>query len=233
MGISMSFLAHLDLIHENDRKKFSIPQNNYTFRTYIPIKFHSQTGTVSFLIQKAALSKLLIIDGAQRVYLSDNDIINTILCMDDVDVRWFLDQLVQLYQGKGSSFEFTIEGRNYTYQGIENYPSAKNISLFSDTVIQIQDLVLILNFIFAKDYCWEHMPIPVNASKKVKSRKDFSKRTLCKYISLLDYYAWKSSRSLAFLQSIGYPTENEALTAVPKEEKMFQNTDLFDISLYL
>lgn len=229
----MYFLTHIDSIYQQDRTKYNIPKSNRTFRSYIPIVFSSQTGTVSFLIQKATLSKLLIIDGTQRVYLSDNDIIHTILGMDDTDIRWFLDQFVELYQEKGSSFEFTIEGKNYSYRGIENYPSAKNISLFSDTLIQIQDLVLILNFIFSKDYCWEHMPIPANPSKKVKSRKDFSKRTLCKYISLLDYYAWKSPRSLEFLQSIGYPTTNETLTSVPKEEKMFQNTELFDISLYL
>lgn len=229
----MYFLTQIDSIYQQDRAKYNIPESNRTFRSYIPIVFPSQTGTVSFLIQKATLSKLLIIDGSQRVYLSDNNIINTILGMDNMDKRWFFEQFIRLYQGKGPSFEFSIDGKNYSYQGIENYHSVKNISLFSDTLIQIQDLVLVLNFIFAKDYCWEHMPIPENTSKKPKSRKDFSKRTLCKYISLLDYYAWKTPRSMTFLQTIGYPIENESLVAVPKEEKMFQHTEAFDISLYL
>lgn len=138
----MSFLSYIDLIHKENRKKYDIPKYNRTFRTYIPISFPAQTGAVSFLIQKSALSKLLIVDGAQRVYLSDNDIISTILSMDDTDIRWFANQFIKLYQEKGIPFEFIIEGKNYTYQGIENYSSTKKISLFSDTSIQIQDLVL-------------------------------------------------------------------------------------------
>lgn len=229
----MSFLSHIDLIHQNNRVKYNIPETNRTFRSYIPITFPAQSSSVCFLIQKATLSKLLILDGAQRVYLSDNNIISTIMHMEESDIRWFVDQLIRLYQAKGTPFEFIIDGQQYSFQGIENYHSSKVITLFSDTHIQVQDLVLVMNFVFAKDYCWEHMPIPENTSKKAKSRKDFSKRTLCKYISLIDYYTWKSPRSLDFLQAIGYPTDNESLVEVPKEEKMFKNTELFDISLYL
>lgn len=229
----MSFLSHIDLIHQNNRAEYNIPETNRAFRSYIPIAFPAQSSSVSFLIQKAILSKLLILDGAQRVYLSDNNIISTILHMEESDIRWFVDQLIRLYQAKGTPFEFIIDGQQYSFQGIENYHSSKAITLFSDTHIQVQDLVLVMNFVFAKDYCWEHMPISENTSKKAKSRKDFSKRTLCKYISLIDYYTWKSPRSLDFLKAIGYPTDNKSLVEVPKEEKMFESTELFDISLYL
>ena len=150
----MWFLSHIDSIYQEEREKYAIPSNNFTFRTYIPIEFTASNGSVSFLIQKAVLSKLLIVDGAQRVYLSDNDIMNTILKMENSDIEWFLNQFIKLYNAPSSQFEFLIKDKKYFYPGIENYPSTASINLFSDTTIQIQDLVLVLNFIFAKDYCW-------------------------------------------------------------------------------
>ena len=104
--------------------------------------------------------------------------------------------------------------------GIDYYPDLYEITLFSDTVIDINDLVFVLNFIFSKDKQWE-----VDASIE-----NFGKSTIVKYIVLIDYYSNKSKKSESFLREIGYPI-NKPISFNKKD--FFSDVSNFDISKYL
>ena len=68
----------------------------------------------------------------------------------------------------------------------------------------------------------------------MKELQDFSKRTLCKYITLIDYYANANTRSKKFLKDIGYPIDENTQHPIDTSytKKMFNHTEMFDISRY-
>ncbi len=230
----MEFLEQVDILHRNYMDANRITSNKRDFRSYHLISFDAESMPNRFLIQKnMTKTKLLLIDGAQRVYLSDSQIIETILSLDLEDIQWFITQLVSLYKGHGSTFWFTIGGKSYVFSGMMPYAGRKEILLPSDTKVDIGDFCIVVNFVYAKDYAWERMPLSNRSKKRGYNNTNFSKRTLSKYIALLDYYGLKTERSTAFLNAIGYPLSKEYPGQVENEKSMFENTELFDISLYV
>ena len=180
--------------------------------------------TKEFIIRKQEKSKLLIVSGKQRVHLSDYQILSTILQLDKSLIDWFIQAFIDLYNNKSKTFKFKVDGEEFKGVGIDYYYSVpKEILLFSDTKIDINDFIFVLNFIFSKDYQWE----------QDKPQKDYSKRTIIKYITLLDYYSNMSERSKDFLEKIGYPLENTEFIDVPNTKSMFSQIKLFDISKFL
>lgn len=218
----MNFLEEIDRIYNKERKDNDIPQNNKNFSCFIPIEEVNYNSSCKFLIKRQEKAKLLFIVGKQRVYLSDIQIIKTILGMEKYDINWFLYQFVLLYNGDYNEIQFIISGKKYEGFGLTNYIGKKELVLFSDSEIDMNDFVFLLNFVFSKDKFWGEM----------NELEDFRKKTLCKYISLIDYYSNGSKHSECFLQSIGYPYEKYLVDNMDTK-KLFDRVEEFDISLYL
>ena len=219
----MSFLKKIDTIHNDSQSNFYAEELSETFSSFISVEPVGITLTKQFVVKKQDKSKILIVSEKQRVHLSDYQILSTILQLDQCLIEWFIKAFINLYNKKFKPFKFKIDDEEFQVIGIDYYPEPKEILLFSDTRIDINDFIFVLNFIFSKDYQWEID----------KPQKDYSKRTIVKYITLLDYYHKKSERSKEFLEKIGYPTENKELLDVPRTKSMFSQINLFDISKFL
>ncbi len=219
----MNFLDKIDLIHAKYKLQYHINGDDTTFHSFIPITPKSYSPTCVFVIKKQEKSKLLCVFGKQRVYLSDLNIIETILSMKKEEIKWFLDQFIKLFQNLGVEVEFEIEDFIVKGFGIECYPTTRSIALFSDSDMSVNDFIFLINFVFIKDRAWEES----------KNILNFSKITLCKYISLIDYYGFSSECSKQYLENIGYDISNEK----PKDNKyidgLFNDIEKFDISIYL
>lgn len=221
----MPFLQKIDELFGESRLQYSISSTIDDFHTYIPIDICNDTHRFQFLIRKGKKAKLLILSGTQRVYLTDYQIIRTILSMERKEVEWFLAQFVSLYVGKGNQIRFVLGGSEFTYVGIPSYPEKKEVLLLSDTTVELSYFCFLLNFIFAKDKCWE----------EISSTPNFAKRTLCKYISIIDYCYNKSAYSKSFLAKLGYPVNHFQPSDHISAQKAFAKNDFvekFDISNY-
>lgn len=219
----MSFLKRIDELHAENRSVYGIEASNNDFSSFFNVEPVEVALTQKFIIRKQEKAKLLIVSGKQRVYLSDNDIISTILHMEKNCIDWFLDSFIKLYNDEFEVFNFKLENKLYEGVGISYYQSQYEILLFSDTKIDINDFIFLLNFIFSKDKQWENDT----------SQENFSKRTIIKYITLIDYYSNKAERSKNYLKNIGYPIDKPNLVATSKIKKMFSDVNSFDISKYL
>lgn len=186
----MSFLKRIDKLHKENRSVYGIEMSNNDFSSFINVEPVDISLTQKFIIRKQEKAKLLLVSGKQRVYLSDNDIISTILDMEKNCIDWFLNSFIKLYNDEFEVFNFKLEDKLYKGIGISYYQSQREISLFSDTKIDINDFIFILNFIFSKDKQWENDT----------SQENFSKRTIIKYITLIDYYSNQSERSRNYLE---------------------------------
>jgi len=221
----MRFLEVLDEIYENAKEKYKIKEDNRSFSYFIPVKPVGYKPSCQFIIKKRAKSQLLFVIGAQRVHLSDFQIIETIIGMPKEDIEWFLERFIQLYKGESNKVQFKIEDKLFDGHGIEEFPQKKCLNLFSDSSVDYNDFVFLLNFIFSKDKCWEDM----------KKLQNFSKRTLCKYIALIDYSAYGTAHSKSFLCSINFPLDEPYPVdsrEIKKLNELFKEIEKFDISLY-
>ena len=224
----MPFLKRIDDEYAANRCHFSIPGSNREFSCDIPLRITDGTVSYDYLIRKSEKSKALLLSGKQKVYLSDLQIIKTIVAMDEEETDWFIRRFVELYNCKGKPIYLELCGETYEYTGIAPYPEKKELYLLTDTIIDYSYFVFLLNFIFCKDQCWEVMGNEVG----------FGKTTLCKYISLIDYYKRNNKQSKSFLQRIGYPPE----IPISASEEVLQQAFLqfedincikqFDISKY-
>lgn len=216
----MCFLRRIDAIYDVERAKY--PEADDSFGCFIEIEPIGQETTHSFIIKKREKSMLLIVDGSQRVHLSDLQIINCICHMRPSDRNWFLQQFIALYCGKAKKISFKINGEVFDGCGIDLFPQKKEMNIFSDTTITYNDFIFLLNFIFSKDQCWEELA----------ELPDFRKRTIIKYITLIDYYGNKSSKSRKYLKALGYPVKSKVPTESNQTRELFKEIKEFDISLY-
>ena len=112
-------------------------RSSRTTRTKSPLKSMISEGFFLFLIRKGKKSKILILAGQQRVYLTDDQIIRTILSMEDNETEWFLAQFISLYVGNGVQTTLELDKTKFTYTGLPSFPEERDILLFSDTNIKL------------------------------------------------------------------------------------------------
>lgn len=219
----MSFLKKIDELHGENRVTYGIELSNNNFSSFICVEPIGVSLTKKFIVLKQKKSKLLIVSGQQRVYLSDYHIISTILDMDQTYVSWFLDEFIKLYNGDYKTFKFKVFDEEFEGIGINYFDKPHKILLFSDTEIDINDFIFVLNFVLFKDKQWE-----IDSSQE-----NFSKRTIVKYITLIDYYANNTERSKKFLSKIGYPINKSLQTKTIDDNLLSSKINFFDISKYL
>jgi len=218
----MSFLKKIDELHEENKITYGIKSSNNDFSSFFCIEPVGTSLNKKFIIRKQKKSKLLIISNSQRVYLSDYHIISTILSMKKTYINWFLNEFIKLYNEDYKPFKFKIVNENFEGVGINYFSKPHKMLLFSDTEIDINDFIFILNFVFSKDKQWE-----IDASKE-----DFSKRTIIKYITLIDYYANHSEYSKVFLSEIDYPINKPLQVYAFDDNVLSSKINSFDISKY-
>lgn len=223
--IFMNFLEYIDSIYSMELKKFNIDLECEEFNSFISIEPLNYSTKNKFLIRKQKHSKLFIVVGKQRIYLSDINIIRTILCLSKEDITWFIKQLCNLYIADNNTLSFRINGKEFNGSGIEYFSNDKELMLYTDSIISINDFIFVLNFVLAKDSVWGEMKNLVN----------FRKLTICKYISLISYYAFGSKDAKCFLKNIGYPIERKYAQDSKEISQLFNNDNIekFDISLFV
>lgn len=148
----MSFLKKIDSLHGNYRNEYPSEEVDEYFNSFIKVEPVDVNLTKQFIIRKQEKSKLLIVSGKQRVHLSDYQILSTILQLDKSLIDWFIQAFIDLYNNKSKTFKFKVEDEEFHGVGIDYYSEPKEILLFSDTKIDINDFIFVLNFIFSKDY---------------------------------------------------------------------------------
>lgn len=223
--IYMNFLEYIDNTYSAKLKKFDIDAESEEFSCFIPIEPLNYSTKNKFLIRKQKLSRLFIVVGKQRIYLSDVNIIKTILDLDIDEIRWFIKQLCDLYVSDNNTCSFRINEEEFNSCGIEYFANDKELLLYTDTLININDFIFVINFVLAKDSVWGEM----------KELNNFRKLTICKYISLIAYYAFESKDAKLFLKAIGYPIENRFPQDNKEISQLFNNENIekFDISLFV
>ena len=219
----MSFLNKIDEVHNEVKTANGIELSNTDFSSFISVEPVDISLSKKFVILKQKKSKLLIVSGKQRVYLSDYHIVSTILRMDKSYVDWFLKELIKAYKDEYKPFKITINGEEFEGSGISYYTGSCKILLFSDTEVDINDFIFVINFVLFKDKQWE-----IDSEQE-----NFRRKTIVKYITLIDYYANKAERSMEFLYRIGYNTATTHLNPFFDDEALALEIDSFDISKYL
>lgn len=221
----MDFLDYLDTEYNRIKSGYNANEVADSFSVYFPVSVNGLDTSSGFLIKKQDKAKLLIVSGKQRVYLSDADIIRSVIGLSVTEANWFLEEFIKAYRGIYNEFDFMIDDKSFSGKGIAQYPERRSLTLMSDTDITIQDFIFVINFVLAKDALWE-----------VKDESEgFSKRTLCKYISLIDWFANHKDRSKQFLESIQFqiPAKPERISENKFKKDLFSHTEKFDISKYL
>lgn len=228
----MTFLEAFDSYYKDKIIEYQLPEDEKEFLCFFTVILRTNNEKYIFEVQKDRnKAKFFFLEGKQRVYLSDVQIIQTILKMDDKDIDWFIAQFVSFYQGKTSPYVLEFMGEEYQIKGISLYPVDKELLLMSDTKISFQSFCVLLSFIFAKDYNWEAIGGP--------KRRLFQKSTLTKFISIIDYHHSKSDCSKNYLEKIGallFVNDINNVIEVGKLKNIFVNTnslEMFDISVYL
>ena len=210
------FLDAIDQYHQQSRKDNEIPVTNNVFQSEIPVTLSAKHKSFDYVIRKSDKSKLYIVSDKQRVFLTDKDIINTICKMDKDDIIWFLRRFRRIYNGETDSITMKLFNKDYVLEGISGLEKESMLTLMSDTTIDISQFCFVITFIIAKDKCWESM----------KAIDGFGKKTLCKYISIIDHSVFQTEYNERFLCSIGYGKNKKAFDDLDKIKK-------FDISAFL
>ena len=184
-----NFLQLLDKKYENTRTNRKISKENEEFAIYQriePLDFNCQN---EFYCYKKSKTKILYCPDNCKVYLTDQDIINIFLKLNDDMVNKFLEKLVNLYNGNGYKFKFKVINIEFEGVGID-YEVENNdkILLYTDNEITINELIFVINIILEKDRLY-------NSQEK----------TLIKYISLLKYYKYNDKNVEKFLKEIQFP----------------------------
>ena len=167
-------------------------------------------------------ASLIMKVGDQHIYLSDIDVVTTILGMEDADKDWFLEQFVKAYKADYTEYRFKIEGIVYTGIGLPLYRKSKILQLHTDSTIMYDDFICFINFIITKDY-----------QSGLDLHKDMLwTNSIRKYIVLIDYYYKKREESTRYLKSIKYNLEAPSPYEDRRLKEAFNKVNSFDISCY-
>ena len=83
------FLDAIDQYHQQSRLDNEIPETNTVFQSEIPVTLSAKHKSFNYIIRKRDKSKMYIVSGKQRVFLTDKDIIDTICKMEACIFMYF------------------------------------------------------------------------------------------------------------------------------------------------
>jgi hypothetical protein len=215
----------MDKLYESARTTCNIQVDNEEYRHYeklIPLDFTTKN---EFLCLKVKKTKILFCQSNVKVYLSDADIIRTIVKFDDNTVNFFLEKFSELYNGNGQIFRYRVNSRDFDGRGLEYVKNKSSFLLHCDMEININDFIFILNMIFEKDRLFTRV-----------AGKNLLKVTLCKFIVLIKYYKFNDKICCDFLQEIGYSVDKQLYSVfnspanTEKTSSLFENLSQFEKS---
>lgn len=219
----MNFLTKLDMLYWQQKRNFKDSEIDYNFKCFIPIQPIGYSSKNKFFVKKSRKASLIINVGEQRIYFSDIDVVNTILDLPLELRNDILKKFIEMYSAnKSVNAKIRIGTKQYDGFGLPYYDGENLIDVFSDSKIDLNDFVFIVNFILSKD-----------KKSEEQGEKKTIRTTLRKFISLIDYYADHNNRSSKYLKTIGYPLDSPAPFQNSYIKKLFETEDGFDISKYL
>ena len=219
----MSFLTKLDILYLEQKRDLKDSEIDYNFKCFIPIQPIGYSSKNKFFVKKSRKASLIINVGEQRIYFSDIDVVNTILDLP-LEVRSdILKKFIEMYSAnKAVNTKIRIGTKQYDGFGLPYYDGENSIDVFSDSKIDLNDFIFIVNFILSKD-----------KKSEEQGQKKTIRTTLRKFISLIDYYGDHNDRSSEYLKAIGYPLDSPVPFQNSYIKKLFETEDGFDISKYL
>ena len=148
----MSFLTKLDMLYLEQKRDLKDSEIDYNFKCFIPIQPIGYSSKNKFFVKKSRKASLIINVGEQRIYFSDIDVVNTILDLP-LEVRSdILKKLIEMYsENKAVNTKISIGTKQYDGFGLPYYDGENSIDVFSDSKIDLNDFVFIVNFILSKD----------------------------------------------------------------------------------
>lgn len=205
----LNFLEFMDNEYEKTCVEEKIQKDNKEFAIFQKIEPIGISVNNDFFCYKRKRTKILFCPDNCKVYLTDQDIINIFLKLDDNTLDIFLEKFIDLYNGKENKFKFKISDNTFEGIGIQ-YEEDKDqkILLYTDNEISINELIFIINMILEKDRLYE-----------------LQEKTLIKYISLIKYYKYNDQSAQNFLEEIKYPFNDFDIYIKTYNSKMLKEID--------
>ena len=225
---STSFITNLDRLYDDEKNKAGYSLLNNDYMMYLPMTVTiSGKSNNSFCIKKAEFTRFLYVKNGCRVYFSDADILSMLLDVRDKKVmRDIINRLKHVYStGSGTKFSVEFNGIEYDAYGIGMLNHPQVLTNYKDIDIDFTDLLILINLVIAKD---------IDSSPLWPTHAPFFKKTICKYVSILEYAYFDNSSACVFLENVGYDINKSIIenydTAKKRDEKynMFTEYPLFE-----
>ncbi|PGE10200.1 hypothetical protein COM54_15520 [Bacillus toyonensis] len=229
----MNLLKEMD--EEYKRLKTDGQIYAYNYYHYHNIKIHNEYSSNSFLCLKQIKVKFLIVEEIDKIklYLTDADIIDLIIKLEQKLFDMLLNSFYQLYTGLSNDFKFTINDIEYISSGLHFSNSDKimyfntQIETKADFDISLEDLINLINLILAK----EQFAMDLTNGNSINRIK----RQLAKFIALSKFYRNKDNNSLKYLEQIKYDLKSDNIFLVYRNykgqsriDKKFDDNKLFE-----
>ncbi|MBQ3559446.1 MAG: hypothetical protein IJA07_08050 [Agathobacter sp.] len=231
-----NFIDDLDVYYVKNRIREKIPIENNLYTVYLPLTFYlGKIKNRNFIVRKKNTKKksgeerktqFIYTRQDARVYFADSDILEMLMDIkSEVVLKEILEKLKQLYQGIGCSYNFVINRKKYEIKGIEIPKYCQLLQNKKDIPLEYDDLMVLIILVLAKD----------QAAAEDKELK-YHKRTLAKYISLLEWYKFNNENARKYLEDIEFPWEaafetNFSTAKKAKDlHKLFPQEEIFERS---
>lgn len=221
-----NFIADLDIVYRNARKKEKIKKGNNNFWIYIPVKINLYgKRNANYIAKKGEFTKFIYVKNNCRVYFSDADILTMLLQVKNRDtIDMFIEKLKEMYAGNTEKYEIELSGRNYEVEGLQAIYDAQILTNPQDIDISFNELLVLINLILSKDKA---------AAPLWTQKPDFLKHTICKYISLLKFYYYGDNNAREYLEVMGFNTQTDIYTNYDTKTKRDEKTHFFcDFDLF-
>lgn len=207
----------------------------YNYYHYHNIKIHNEYSNNSFVCLKQVKVKFLIIEEINKIklYLTDADIIDLIIKLEQNLYDMLLNSFYKLYTGISDAFKFTINEIDYSSLGLHFLDTDKKIyfntqiETKADFDISLEDLINLINLILAKEQ------FAMDLTKEHSINR--TKRQLAKFIALSKFYRNKDHDSIKYLEQIEYDMRSDDVfwvysnyRAQSRIDKKFDDNKLFE-----
>ncbi|WP_419393436.1 hypothetical protein [Cytobacillus praedii] len=217
----MNFLIEID---KEYAKAKNSDQHYKFYYHYLDINIKNSQSHNSFLCLKQDKVKFLIIEEIDNIklYLSDADIIDIITKLEEKSFNILINSFFELYNENNAEFVFQINGQEYKTFGLkfdskDKYVFNTQIETKADFPISFEDLINLLNLIFAKE---------IHSMNLFDPGFHRLKRQLAKYIALSNYYRdYNNNKFKHYLENIGYNIQKDNVFSVYNNEYKQKNID--------
>lgn len=228
-GKMKNFIKDLDDKYKNERVRNGIKNANRNFYIFVPLKINLYgNNNESYIIKKAEFTKYLYTRGDCRVYFSDADILMMLLQVKNkTTIELLVEYLKKVYLGAVEKYTVFIGEVEYDVSGILQISDDQILTNPQDIDISFDELLVLINLILSKD---------ITSAPLWKSKPDFLKHTITKYISLLKFYYYGDHRSKEYLEEMGFDIKSDIYsnynTRAKRDEKnnFFSDFDKFEKS---